>query len=343
MLILDRWRSYRAKRRARRLQDEVLSQGVEEIVDRVDPRLRGLSGYHAQLLPAVRTAVAAAHDIIGALPPPMVLSKTTWADTPMLRAMFASPERMRDMLERCPDLRDFLVGRSAQGADTVYAALGMRMQRRQVMQMAAHGDRLQQERQVNTISFDSFRLNSIAADEDSLRQRLRRRLLEEMAVRAANRIMGSRTRRDALMEEQAELKWRRKIYRMRCDGVGGFWHDTKQYCQHIEALEEKIEDNVAGLENLQLRAGNIEHFLATTVEVFENTAEIIRIENQTLHLDQMNREVAANTNTTALQLSQLHVGRRQPRIIQLVSFSPSDVSIDVGRALRRAARALGVS
>lgn len=343
MSILDQWRAYRAKRRARALQHEALSQGVEEIVDRVDPRLRGLSDYRAQLLPALRTAVAASEDIISALPPPMVLSKAAWAESPILRAMFASPERMREMLERSPDLRDFLVGRSAQGADMVYAALGIRMQRRQVMQVEANGDRLKQEKQVNMISFDSFRLNSITTDEESLRRRLRRRLLEEMAVRAANRIMGSRTRRDALMEEQAELKWRRKIYQMRCDGVGGFWHETDRYCQHIAALEEKIDDNVAGLENLQLRAGNIEHFLATTVEVFEKTAETIHIENQTLHLDRMNREVPANASSASLHLSQLHVGRRRPRIIQLVSFSPTDVSIDVGRALRRAARALGVS
>jgi hypothetical protein len=340
--LMDLFGSWASQLRTQQARRRKIQQGVEAIVDRVDPRLRGLSGYRARLMPALETAVVAVDSLIASLPRPLEVTREGWAADPLLHAYFTSVRHMQEAFDSSPALRDFLTSAAATGGTEIYAMLSMRMERRTRFGMEMHGESLLADQQQVAVGFDDYRIGAVATDEAGFRQALRRRVLEEVATRAMQRIMGMRTRREAMTEEKARLQWKLKIHEMRKTGIGGLWHDEAGYERHIAALREQIGDAQIGLDELVAHAGNIEHFLEMTAEEFEKAGETMRIDSVALHLDEMNVERSAQRGGRELLLNQFHVGRRRPRVVQAIRFSPSFVSIDTGRALRRAARALGV-
>jgi len=338
------WKNRQARRRRQRERAQAFDHGVEEIVDRVDPRLRGLSDYRSRLLPALQDAVAVTNELIDSLPAAVEATPARWSEAP-LRSFFASPDRLRQTFEQSHELRDFLSGSEARGATEIYGMIGMRMEHKTSLQRELQ-DGIEREQQVVSISFSDHRLGALSTDPEAFQRALRRRILEEMALRAAQRIMGLTSRRDALAEQQAQLQWKRKIYQMRRDGIGGLRPGSTSCDRHIEELNRKIDDNTDDLNELLAQAGSIDDFLDVTVETFERIGETVRLQPLQLCLDHLNRECTSvngdSVRAQPLRLAELRVGRRRPRVIQPVRFSPRDYSVDVGRALRRAARALGV-
>ena len=345
MALRDWWRTRQTQRQRQRERAQAFDLGVEAVVDRVDPRLRGLSDYHSRLLPALQQAVSACDRLIDSLPAPVEVAPARWSADAHLRAFFASPERLRETFEQSYDLRDFLASSQAQGANGIYGSLSRRMDRRTTLQPVLNGD-IQREEEIVTVGFSEHRLGAFAVDPAGFQRALRRRMLEEIALRAAQRIVGLTGRRDALAEQQARLQWKRKMYQMRRDGIGGLRSGSAPCDRHIAELDRQIDDNASDLDQLLARAGSIDDFLDITVDAFARTGETIRLAVQPLCLDHLNREAVAENRATArsstMQLAELRIGRRRPGIVQPVRFSSSEFSVDVGRALRRAARALGV-
>jgi hypothetical protein len=315
---------------------------VEEVVDRVDPRLRAMTGYRSRLAPALESAVHVADALVNTLPEPIPISRREWSEQPLLRAYFASADSMQEVFDSSVELRDFLTSARSHGAQEIYGAVGMRMDRKTTLQIELHGEVLRRDQQRTAVSFSDHRLGVFALDQQGFRKALRRRILEEVAARAMQRIMGLRTQRDALAEEQVKLQWKLKMYQMRRDGIGNLWHDKEHYERHIADLQGQLGNTSERLDDLLGRAGNLEHFLDATVEAFEKTADTIQVSQQSLRLDPMNLELPDDTAIEPLNLCAFKVGRRSPRYVQLVRFSPDYASVDAGQAMRRAARSLGV-
>jgi hypothetical protein len=342
MGMLEWWRARTAARAAERERRARIKRGVDEVVTIVDPRLRGLQGYRVRLAPALEKAVAFADELVASLPEPLTVERDRWADDPRLRAFFAGLDDMQAFFDRSREICDFLASAEAQGAGVVFAAIGMQLDRRTGFGMGLQGDVLQRDRQQVSVSFSGHRVGAIAAEEGGFRTRLRRRVLEEIANRAMQRVLGMKTRRDALAEEEATLRWKLKIYEMQRDGMGTLWHGEDRYDSHIRSLRARLRETKTGLQGIAGSAVNIDHFLQATIEEFDWAAETIRVEPLSLHLDAMNVETGPGPGSRELELVQLRVGRRRPRVVQLVRFSPDFVKVDRGLALRRAARVLGV-
>lgn len=343
MTIAGWWRRQRAERAAQRQRMVRLRTGVDELVEIVDPRLRGLPGYRAKLAPALERAAVFADELVAAtLPEPLTVARDRWAADPLLRAFFASVDEMQAFFDRSSELREFLASAEGRSALVIHAVIGMQLDRRTGFGTGLQGDVLQRERQQVSVSFSRHRLGVIAADEDSFRGRLKRRVLEEIANRAMQRVMGMKARRDVLAQEETTLRWKLKIYEMQRDGMGTLWHERDRYDRHIRSLRARLEETRAGRDDVAARAGNIAHFLEATVEELETAAETIRVEPLSLTVDAMNVETKPGPGSRELRLVQFRVGGRRPRIVQPLQFSPEFPRIDTGLALRRAARALGV-
>jgi hypothetical protein len=342
-MILTRWfQDWRQARQAERRRRIALLDGVEVIVDRVDPRLRALTNYRSRLLPALEEAVQAVDTLIETLPPPVPISREAWADLPELRAFFTNPAALQETFDSDTNVRDFLTSAEAHGATEVFAALSMRLDRATRFGSEMVGEQILADQQQEAISFSDYRIGVLAADEPRFRRALRRRVLEEVAARAMQKILGLRSRRDMLSEEKDVLKWKLKIFEMRKAGIGTLMHDQATYDRHIASLRSEIGSVSTTLDDLLQRAGTLEDFLDIAVDSFETVGATITINPVDIYVNAMNVETSPERGGQLLKLWELRFGRRRPRIVLLVRFSPNFPSVDTEKALRRAARALGV-
>lgn len=320
-----------------------LDDAVEQVIKAVDPRLRAVAGYRRKLAPAIMETARFAHRCVDSLPSPIAVARDRWGTDPWLRACFASVDAMQEVFDGSEVLREFLTGEEGWGASEIFAGIGMRMDRSTRLGHALHGDVVQREVKQSVITFGDYRVGVVAATEEAFKAKLRRRVFEELATHAMQRIVGLHARKEALSEERAALRWKLKLYQRRAQGLGTLWHDSDTYQRHIEELGQRIVETESGLRELLGSAGDIEDFLRLTVEVFGRAAELIRIEPVRLYLDHMNVEhEGPGAGVVAVDLTQVRFGRRRPRIIQAVRFAPDFARVDLGPELRRAARALAV-
>lgn len=336
-------RDYLDNSRAQREREARLDKVVQAVVDKVDPRMRGLSGYQRKLAPAIEEAARYAGELADDLPEPLEVARNRWAQEPCLRACFASVDSMQELFDNDRGLRKFLSSGEALGASEVFTTIGMRIDRKTQHGYALRGEVVQRGVQQTAVSFADHRIGVAATNLETLRVGIQRRVLEELATRAMQRIMGMETRKESLSEQQATLRWKLKIYEMREDSLETIWRDKEVYERHAKDLRERLHVTETNLDDLMARAGNIEHFLEATVEEFSKARELISCEPLTLWLNNMNIEVEPNApDAKEVRLVQVRVGRRRPRALQLVRFSPDFPRLDTGAALRKAARALGV-
>lgn len=342
MNVAGWFREWRQARKVARERHRALLDGVEAIVDRVDPRLRALASYRSQLVPALETAVQAVDGLIDALPPPVLVGRDAWTSTPHLRAYFTNPEKMQETFDTDSNVRDFLTSAEARGATEIFAAMSMRLDRSTRFGSEMVGDQVLADQRQSAISFSDYRIGVLATDENDFRRGLRRRVLEEVAARAMQQILGMRSRRDSLSEEKDVLKWKLKIFEMRRAGIGSLLHDHTTYDRHVEALQSKLGSVSTTLDDLLDRAGTLDDFLDITVEAFETAGDTLKIDPLKICVNNMNIETSVERGGQELLLREFRFGKRRPRIVTLIRFSPSFPSVDTDRALRRAARALGV-
>lgn len=340
--IMSWFRNWRLSRRTIRQRHQALLDGVEVIVDRVDPRLRALTNYRSRLVPALESAVQQVDALIDSLPAPVPISRDAWSTSPHLRAYFTNSAQMQEVFDTDTNVRDFLTSAEARGATEVFAAMSMRESRSSRFGSEMVGDQILADQQQNTISFSDYRIGVLATDEPSFKSALRRRVLEEVAARAMQQIVGMRTRRDSLSEQKDVLKWKLKIFEMRKAGIGSLLHDPAIYDRHIEALQSKLGSVSITLQDLLERAGTLDHFLDITVEAFETVGETIKIDSVEICINDQNVETSIEKGGHLLTLCELRFGKRRPQIVSFIRFSPSFPSVDIDKALRRAARALGV-
>lgn len=342
MSLTQWWRNWSKARREARQRRNALADGVELIVDLVDPRLRGLTNYRSRLVPALETAVRSVDTLIDTLPAPIPLSREVWTTTRPLRAYFTNPGTMQDLFDTNPEVRDFLTSSAALGATEVFAALSMRIDRATRFGSAAVGDQILADQKQSTIGFSDYVIGVLARDEATFRDALRHRVLEEVAARTMQKILGMRTQRDALSEQKDTLKWKLKIYEMRKAGIGTLLHDDAVYDRHIAKLREELGSVSTGLQDLLARAGDLEDFLDITVQAFESVDDTIKLTPTQICISDMNVETSRERSGDELTIYEFRIGKRRPRAVQLISFSPTYPSVDTDRALRRAARALGI-
>ncbi|MEN8176167.1 MAG: hypothetical protein ABFS23_10415 [Pseudomonadota bacterium] len=332
-----------AQRNQRIAYQSRLHAAVEEVVDSVDPRLRSLPGYRRKLAPAIHTAAEYSQELIDQLPEPILATPRTWAMSPYLRAFFASVESMRALFDNCRMLANFLGSPAALGTTTLYAGVGMRLDERVAMGHALHGDRVQSDVMQTTVSFGDHRIGVVAANKEAFALQVQRRVLEELAARALQKVMDLRSRKDAMEEEQVKQRWKLKIYTLRANGMGTFQHDSEQYERHIRDMQERLQVTETVLGDLLATAGTIDDFLDVTVEVFSRPRDHIGCDSITLYLDKMNVKCdRLAAGASKLELTGMRLGHSLSRIVQPVCFAPDFVRKDSMSGLRMAERILGL-
>ena len=330
-------------RRVELKRQKRLSAAVEEVVDAVDPRMRSIPGHRRQLAHALQDAARFARRCVDTLPEPIIVARDRWGRDPQLRAYFASVDTMQEVFDTSPVVRQFLASAESSGAEEIYAAVGMRMDERTQLGYALQGDAVQRDVAQVAVSFGGYQIGVVAANRQDFYTQLQRRVLEELASRVMQQVLGKRTRKHALSEEQSVLRWKLKVHERRAAGLGTLSHRQASYDRLIRNVRQRLAATETDLDDLHAGTGTLEDLLRLTIDVLTHAERHIRIEPTVIYLDAMNiKHQKPAMGASTITLTQVYLGERLlPRIVQLVRFAPGFPKPDTGFMPRRAARALG--
>ena len=282
-----------ATRRRHRDRAELMDRAVNAVVAGTDPRIRAVSGYRKQLLPAVKVAVRYVEDIVDRIPGPIVLAPSNYGSDPTIHACFSSVEDLRALLARSAELHSAFGAAGDRGPARVYAFLAMQRQEKKVFAPAMEGDILKSDVAQTLVSFADRRVVEVASSGYLARRQLMRRAFIDLIASAMNHLNTLQAQRHLESKQQVLLKSRLQVLKQRRAGLEELIAGNAGHDQEIATIEQEMAQQQAKHAALPPQpARTLEDYLTQVAEVFANPAQHLPFTLTSIHLTRMNRQLA---------------------------------------------------
>jgi hypothetical protein len=307
--------------------DEAVTLAIERTVDRIDPRLRMVSGYQRKLRPGVGTALRFASEFAARVPGPVEVNSTAWRADPLLRLLFATPEDISRTFSRSQELQAFFAGPAGLSASHAYTMLAAHRTERKVLGMELQGEIIRADVAQLTVDFSNHLVVMPAADEAGVREELRRRALNYLLDQVLERLSGIRSRKKGLEQQRAILETRLRLLRQQGGSMDNVFEETPAGEVELKSVGERLEDNGRELEKIKASIGTLDHALQHIHKVAANPGELLRLVDLELCVDCMNRviEGEADQQANTFRLLELSLEGNPPRSgVILIARFPRD-------------------
>lgn len=180
-------------------EDPVVAAAVERAAYLVEPRLKQAPGYPRDYRHAVAGALAQARRIAQTVPGPVEVSPASYVGDPLVHALFASPEYMREVLQSSPVLREYA---AASGRGEFHALLSMQRVEKTAPGMEAQGDTLRRDVMQRVVYFTDHQFTGPAPNEAEARENLLWAMFDRFMERVAIGLQRLRDERTRLEREK---------------------------------------------------------------------------------------------------------------------------------------------
>ena len=292
---------------------------IERAVDGTDARLRALGGYRKQLREPALVTIEHVMRMIDELPPPLAATAENYRNDARLRSMFASPDRMLEVIARDRNLEEAL--RSGAAADKpMTALLMMRISEKRTLGIDLEDEVLKRDVQQTVVSFDGHRLIDPCAEESETRRLLKRRAYDHILGQVLEAMAKRRSTRTELAGQRELL--RRKFAALQ--GAGwSFEAGSGEGPADTAALEQELARIEAEIDRLGPDEATLEAHLDMLAEALAAPASHLWIEQRAMILDHRNvLRTQADSVARELQFRELHDGRGTRAAMLLLEVDP---------------------
>ncbi|HEX6735912.1 MAG TPA: hypothetical protein VF096_13965 [Azonexus sp.] len=305
---------------AGRHPDALIEMATERAIDGLYPRLRLLPGYRRQLREPVCTALDHVVALIDAFPAPLAARSANYAQSPLLTALFAAPEQMREVFASDPALGEFRAGHP--GGEPVTALLLAECREKNTLGMALEGEMLRRDVAQVTVSFARHRLADPAASEGETRRQLKRRAFDHLVGLALWRVSEARSERVELNQQRDLLRNKLGILQR------GGWSFAEAAAEPVDALalQAELDQLEAQLAGLPIDERNMGGQLDILCEVLAGAERQLWATPGELYLDRMNvKRDAGHPDARPIRFTELHNARGERLAMLLLTLDPQEL------------------
>ena len=309
-------------RTRKQFDDALIERATEHVVDGTDARLRAVIGYRKKLRPAVERAVEYVIELADGLPPPVEFSKRQYGTDPRLRAFFASPERLQEVVRSSPTIRSYASQGRRPVTNMIYAGLGTEREERKVLGMDFAGQTLRRDVEQVVVNFCNHRFVAVTDDETATRWELKKRAFDNLIETALRRIVAERTKRDELAQERHLLGKKLQALADGHWGLESVLDRGQSGPADMAAIETQIASIDAELTRIGATAVNLNDYLAVVADTLSAPQEHLRREAVSLTLSRMGIKLPQGSQAfgDTLQLSEFSTSDGRCAIVVLVSI-----------------------
>lgn len=307
-------------REKRQFRKTLLAE-MEAVIEIADPLIRLASGYRKRLLPSLTAAAAYCNGLVAKIPGPVPLQPRTYADNPLVKALFLSTEEVESVLRQVRN--SDIPGTAPQ----VFALLTMSRTTKTVYGHKQQGEMTLRDVPMQAVTFVDHRLVQPAPSLAAARSQLGRRSLELLALAAMEKI-------SALKANLAELRERRErlvsMHRILCGKRQTFeilCQPDQQHAEKIRELKTLLAETDAQIAQARKELEPPNDTLALLRKTLEMPAEVLILERFSQHLNWMNVIVDSGEESEAhdIELAEITFGKELQRSALLVSLARQDL------------------
>jgi|GEM_PF-1085708 len=264
-------------------QDPVL-QATDRVVQIADPVIRQAKRYRQILHDPIAGAITYFQSLIDTIPGPVVLHPNRYYDDPVVKALFASPGELEEMLRFNPEINRF---RKQGAAGEVTAMMTMEQNERTIFGHKQEGELLVRDVRQQAVSFSDHRIVAVAADLDATKVGIVHRGLEVLATVAMERITTLRAQKAELEGKKEYLKGMSKILGGKSHRQEIFAVSTVKNREELRKVEQFLQEVDQELEELRNRIALPEQSLGYLEEIMREPEKMLVARRQNLRLNWM--------------------------------------------------------
>ncbi|MDS4026668.1 MAG: hypothetical protein RKO25_06755 [Candidatus Contendobacter sp.] len=307
---------------------DLMLRGIERVVDGTDPRLRAVSHYRRKLWNPVERAIDFVVNFVNALPPAIMADRQGYMTDPRLRALFASPESLREILSFSDGTRDYLKQTPAPLPAALYAGLGAVRVEKNVLGIEMEGEILRRDVPQTVVNFRDHRLVFLADNEQATRRELMRRAADYLIETALQRLTASRVQKTQLEQRQRKLL-QQKVGLLKKAQVGfeSLAGPAKTEPVNLAILERQLQDLETELGQLRADSATLDKHLAKVAATLSEPETYLRVEPVSLTLDHSNTKVPADSPriANAMTFQEIVMGKDRRVAALFIRFPSSEL------------------
>lgn len=332
MALLDWFRQSTPKISAERISPALIEESIDYVVKMTDTRLTLVNHYRARLEGPVTRTLQYLGSVRSNLPAIRNVGPSSWSQDHCIRAFFARPTDFLNAFAHSQALHNFTA--SAPITTPIYTVLAMELNEQKHFGVGLQGDTMVRDVAQTTLNFAQPRLRMFAATEEELIHSMSRRLLDELAIIALERMQTEQDERRELEEHRSLLSARLATFRQRGAGVDSFLGAAGDSLSESESsqLLKQLELNETRLAALGSPSETLDRQLDYLAEILAEPMRFIQVELRHPHINNMNIVVGEDKGTE-IEFTYVSVARTPPRNHVLVPLCVDPALVGSGRTL----------
>jgi hypothetical protein len=306
---------------------ELMLMAIERVVDGTDPRLRAVSHYRRKLWNAVEQAIDFVVTTVNTLPPAITADRQGYMTDPRLRALFASPEHLREILSFSDGMRRYLKQAPEPLPAELYAGLGAVRVEKNTLGIEMDGEILRRDVPQTTVNFCDHRLVCLADHEQGSRRELMKRGFDYLIETALQRLTESRVQKTQLEQQQRQLLQQKSSLLKKAQVGLEALTDTGEEPVDLDALEQQLQNLETELSQLRADSATLEQHLAKVAETLSEPANYLQMESIPLTLDHNNIKVTGDASrvANAMTFQEIVMGKSRRLAALFIRFPSSEL------------------
>ena len=300
-------------------ENDPVQEATEHVVQLADPVIRQAKRYRQVLHAPITGAMSYFRSLSEAIPGPVVLNRDQYHDNPLVKALFASPDELEELLQLSPEVNRF---RKQGYAGEVVAMMTMQQDERTIFGHKQEGEMLVRDVRQEAVSFSDHRIVAVAADLEATKAGIVNRGLEVLATFAMEQITTLRSRKAELQGQREYLKGMMKIFGGKSHMQEMFAAPTMKNREELQKVEKALAEVNRELEELQNQITLPEHSLGYLEEILSKSEALLLVNSQSFRLNWMNVRVddAADRDANEITLAEFSIEEVMRRSAVLVTF-----------------------
>ncbi|MCP5425281.1 MAG: hypothetical protein H6970_09460 [Gammaproteobacteria bacterium] len=317
---------------------ELMLKAIERVVDGTDPRLRAVSHYRRNLWNGVERAIDFVVAFVNALPPAIVADTRSYLTNPHMRALFASPDHLREILSFSTGMRNYLKQTPAPLPAEIYAGLGAFRVEKKTLGIAMDGEILRRDVPQTSVSFCDHRLVCLTDHEETTRRELMQRGFDYLIATALRLLTTSRVHKTQLEQQQRQLlQQKADLLKKGQVGLETLTTPAITNATDLAAVEQQLQDLENELSQLRADSATLDNHLAKIAATLSEPEKHLQLESVTLTLDPMNIKVPPDSLKVANAMTFNEIVMSEDRrLAALFIRFPSDALLPQSDFLDRA-------
>lgn len=307
--------------------DEVLIRSaIERAVDGTDPRLRAVRHYQRKLWEAVEQAIEFVIAFVDTLPPATELSRRNFTVDPRVRALFASPEQLREIISFSQGMLCYLQQNRGPLPETLYAVLVAERVEKNTLGMDLQGDLMRRDVAQVVVNFHDPRVSLPTDNAEESRRDAMNRVFDYLVEIALQRLVSTRNRKQQLEQQQRQLLQKKaQLYKTSTLALEPLMEVRVPQAPDANAIERQLQNIEKELSKIRVNSATIENHLAKVASTLREPGKHLRLERATLHLNHMNVKMPENAlhHASALEFDEIFLCRNARRFTVMFARFPS--------------------